>query len=262
LARRDEEFARESFSRALTRFGISEPVSWEEGTEPPDFFLNLGAERYAVEVTRIVGQIELGGRMESKRKSGAILQRFADELQEAAREQGILRGAYVLWLEPIPDFKEVAPKARTSFLEYVARTKDISSAPEDIILKRRGLHWSITKFHDRKDYLLATRSEGKGGLLSEVVKDFPGLVTTAVKAKTTKLATINIPHILLLIDDYHYASADLWRHGVLAPFCQTFHTIARVFQDYECQILFSKSSTWSQEATCEGAANQTPAADC
>jgi hypothetical protein len=233
LARRDEEFARESFSRALPRFGSSEPVSWEEGTEPPDFFLNLGAERYAVEVTRIVGQIELGGRKESKRKSGALLQRFADELQVTALEQGILRGAYVLWLEPIPDFKEVAPLARAAFLDYVARTKS------------RGLHWSITKFHDEKTYLLATRSEGTGGRLSEIVKDFPGLVNSAVESKAAKLSAINIPHILLLVDDYHYASADLWRHGILASPCQSFHAIARVFQEFECQILYARNNAWS-----------------
>ncbi len=261
MARQDEEFAKESFSRALQRCGISESASWEEGSEPPDFLLTLGGDRYAVEVTRIVGQIELGGRKESKRKSGARLQHFADELQEAAREQGILQGAYVLWLEPIADFNEVAPTARTVFLDYVARTKELSSAPGEVVLKRRGMHWSITKFHDKKDYLLATRSEGTGGLLSEVVRDFPDLVSAAVESKAAKLATINIPHILLLVDDYHYASADLWQHGIPAPFCRTFHTIARVFQEYECQILYSTNSAWSQHAVPEEAANQTAGGD-
>lgn len=250
MARLDEEFAKESFSRIFPRLGISEQVVWERGTEPPDFFLTLGAELYAVEVTRIVGQIELNGRREPKRKSAAILQRFADELQDTAREQGILRGAYVLWLEPTDDFKEVAPKARLAFLDYVSRTKDLASAPGETVLKKRGLHWSITKFHDNKTYLLATRSEGTGGLLSEVVKDFPGLLSIALETKAAKLAALSMPRILLLVDDYHYADEQLWCHEVLVPFHQTFHTIARVFQEYECQILWSTKSSWALEPRC------------
>ena len=248
MKRRDEEFARQAFSGALARLGVSEPVVWEEGAEPPDFFLGIGVERYAVEVTRVVGQVELGGRRESKRKSGTVLQRFADELQDTARQQGILRGAYVLWLEPISDFKDVEPKARAAFLQYVSRTRELSSAIEEIVLKRRGLHWSIRKLHDQKTYLLATRSEGTGGLLSEVVEDFPGLLKTAVETKVAKLTAVNMPHILLLVDDYHYASGDLWRHDVLTPFRQKFHTIARVFQEYECQILCSQNDAWTEEA--------------
>lgn len=250
MARLDEEFAKESFSRAFLRLGISDLAVWAKGKEPPDFFLTLGAELYAVEVTRIVGQVELGGRRESKRKSAAILQRFADDLQDTAREQGILRGAYVLWLEPTDDFKEIAPKVRRAFLDYVSRTKDLPSAPRETVLKRHGLHWSITKFHDKKTYLLATRSEGTGGLLSEVVKDFPRLLGAALEAKTAKLASLSMPRILLLVDDYHYADKQLWHNEALAPFHQTFHTIARVFQEYECQILWSTNSSWPEESRC------------
>jgi hypothetical protein len=245
LARLDEEFAKESFSRAFTRLGISEPAIWAEGTEPPDFFLVLGAERYAVEVTRIVGQVELDGRRESKRRSSAMLQRFATELQDTARKQGNLHGAYVLWLEPIHDFKKVAPQARLAVLDYVSKTKHLPKAPGETILKRSGLHWSITKFHDKKTYLLPTSSEGTGGLLSEVVKDFPDLLRSALEVKAAKLAALKMPLILLLVDDYHYANEQLWRNEVLVPFHQTFHTVARVFQEYECQILLSANSAWT-----------------
>jgi hypothetical protein len=247
LARLDEEFAKESFSRALSGLGVSGKVVWAPGTEPPDFFLSLDAERFAVEVTRIVGQIELGGKRESKRKSGAVLQRFAEDLQNIAREQEILRGAYVMWLEPLHDFAEIAPTARLAFLDYVSRTRSLPRAPKKVVLKRPGLHWSIEKVHDQKDYLLAMRSEGSGGLLSEIVKDLPGLVAATAEVKKVKLAAIDMPHILLLVDDYHYADAGAWRNAAAGSFRGNFHTIARVFQEYECQILCSQNRAWSEE---------------
>ncbi|MES1244561.1 MAG: hypothetical protein ABUT39_23345 [Acidobacteriota bacterium] len=253
MARLDEEFAKEAFSRALPELGTLGPVIWEAGAEPPDFFLLLSEERFAVEVTRIVGQIELDGKRESKRKSGAVLRRFAEALQVTAREQGILRGAYVVWLEPVSDFAEIEPQARLAFLDYVSRTRNLRKAPREVILKRRSLHWSIEKIHDQKDYLLAMRSEGTGGRLSEVVKDLPNLVATAAEAKKAKLAALAMPHILLLVDDYHYADSDMWQNAAANSLCASFHTIARVFQEYECQILYSENRAWSaRQAPADG----------
>lgn len=246
----DEAFAKEAFTRLLQRLGVAEPPVWEAGAEPPDFFLTLGNARYGVEVTRVVAQVELGGKVQSKHRVGAPLDRFAKELQETARQRGILHGAYVISIEPIPDFKEVAPKARDAFLDYVLRTRDMTTAPEEFVLERPDSHWSIQKYHDEKTYLLAVRDEGSGGLMSEILQDFPGLLETAIEGKAHKLAAVDLPWILLLVDDYHYAGRDLWRASVHTPSRPKFHTIARTFQDYECEILCSKDTSWSGGVEC------------
>jgi len=58
------------------------------------------------------------------------------------------------------------------------------------------------------------------------------------------LANIKELQILLLVDDYHYANDRLWQETILPEQCNHFHTIARVFDEYQCQVLCSREVAW------------------
>lgn len=244
LARQDEQFAKEAFSRFLRRVNPSTPLLWEQGTQAPDFFLTAGGVRYAVEVTRVVGTAPVGGQRLSTRAVQAPLLRFVNELQTEACKRGILQGTYEVWLEPVPNLRQVARSARDRFLGYIARTKEQVSAPEDLVLELRGVKWSIRKHHGQEDCLCLTMSDDSGGWEYEIRKEFTGLFQAAIKRKINTTAKLGEPKILLLVDDYHYADAQLWRNSLQDSDRTTFHTIARAYCDYNCQVLWSIEKAW------------------
>lgn len=240
---RDEEFAKESFDSFLRQQVPLERTRWQEGDEPPDYFLQLDGERYGVEVTMIVPNVELDGVSYSSRMLGDALRRFSDDLQERARAAGILRGAYVVWLEPIEDFKRLAPVARKSFLRYVERTRDVESAPQEVVARQRGVRWYIKKLHAEKDYLTWTMATGGGGFEGAVRQELVDLLAGCVESKTQSLSEVEGRIILLMVDAYHCAESHLWL-DCLPDGLRRFHTVARVFQDHECQILKSEREDW------------------
>jgi hypothetical protein len=244
LARLDEDFARESFARFLHRIDFARVATWTAGSEPPDFDLTVGRENYAVEVTMLVRQVTTDGLPQSKRKVVADLLRFAQETKQYAISQGILHGGYVLELEPVADLKRVAAAPRSAIFAYLTRTKDLSKAEEETVLESPRACWTIQKHHDQGTYLHATICEHEGGLVSELLGDFPGLLRSAIARKVSKLSHVTEPAILLLVDDYQFAGASFWQEQLPADLCQGFHTIARVFNEYECQVLWSKNLSW------------------
>jgi hypothetical protein len=54
-----EEFCRSRFDAYLQQRNVSERIEWQEGPEPPDYYLAVGDQRFAVEVTTISEKLML-----------------------------------------------------------------------------------------------------------------------------------------------------------------------------------------------------------
>lgn len=99
---RDEEFARETFHEFLQ--GRGEAPLWESGSEPPDYFLALGDQRYCVEVTQVMEEFQLGGGKQTSRAIQMFLLGVAKIIEDEARSRGTLwrlqslcKGCRELW---------------------------------------------------------------------------------------------------------------------------------------------------------------------
>ena len=245
MARRDEEFAKDSFHRFLDRLDLKDEPVWEDGSDPPDFFLSIGAERFDVEVTRVVAPVSLDGNVFPKWTVTRALRSFAEQVQREARDAGILQGAYVLFLEPVTNFEDAVGPARATILGYLAETQGVPKAEERTILRQVGKRWSVKKLHPTRKYLAPVIAEGGGGWEGEIRAEFAPLLERTIERKVA--SGVGSPRILLLVDDYHYAPAGLWQHALAQRHKRQFHTVARTFLDWECQILSSTKRSWLSE---------------
>src|SRR5262245_40677912 len=98
----DEICARDAFAPHLQARGYPGAV-WEPGSQPPDWYLTLTAECYAVEVTQVMETVAVGGLKLSERGLTGALNRAVADLEEEAKRAGILSGAYHIHVCPLPD---------------------------------------------------------------------------------------------------------------------------------------------------------------
>jgi hypothetical protein len=245
--RDDEEFAKEAFSRFLARSGITGSV-WQDGPDPPDFTLSFEASEFAVEVTQVMEQFDLGERPLSYRGIAKALKGLTQRIQAQATAAGVLKGTWVLALSPIPNLAEQEATLVERTLRFLANPAEpnwkhwtpLLDGPDGPLVE-------IVKLLDTG----ATIGEMLGGSGpkwgGQIVQEASRLIQGALSTKADRLKAIPGAHILLLIDEYHYAPPEIW-HALVAgaPVLHShFHTIARVHAEYECQILHSKEPSWN-----------------
>ena len=80
-----------------------------------------------------------------------------------------------------------------------------------------------------------------GAKMFRVGDELPALVKERMQAKADLPQYADFPVILLLVDDYHYAEAELWQTAVLPDDASAFEAVIRIFGEYECQVLASRS---------------------
>jgi hypothetical protein len=86
--------------------------------------------------------------------------------------------------------------------------------------------------------------ESKWG--AQIVPEVSELIHQAVFAETERLRAVPGERVLLLFDGYHLADPDAWQVSINWPWylASPFHTIARVYGEFECQILHCRDGTW------------------
>src|SRR5689334_11080515 len=138
MKREDEEHAKASFDRYLRNKYPNITIEWEDveqQNEPPDYFVYLGTEKIAVEVTTLMEAVELGG-PKAITFQGVIhwMDKFVKETEKIAFSQDYLRGEYVIrFNRPIKDFGQVRQQIQLDILNYIHETKSFESAPESIV---------------------------------------------------------------------------------------------------------------------------------
>ncbi len=242
MKRKEEEFAKKAFLKHLGRCGLDQNSM--EDSERPDYLLKVGVHRYAVEVTQVMQAFELNGHQFPSRQLNNALERFVQRVQDRARNLGILSGTYIVGLEAISDFEETAPLIEKRCLNYIRRTQRASVAMPEIVLNRASVWWEIQKLAREGCSVSEIDSTGDAMWPDEIRRELREVLVKRLADKIVKLKHVEIPVILLLVDDYHLASPDDWPKAIPACLLQRFHTVARVHGDYECQVLWSMNSAW------------------
>jgi len=153
--RPEEELARSKFDACLQASGEG-ARAWCPGppSKAPDFWLRLGSDKYAVEVTAVWRSFDAPRPM-SRRGVSAGLRDYAKRLEQEAICNGWLQGTYTITFRPPASLNEARDHARHPTLEYIRNTRGEERFPPLVVYQEpAGLRWSIEKIHSRQSRLL------------------------------------------------------------------------------------------------------------
>jgi hypothetical protein len=250
MKRKDEEFCKSQFNDLILQLGLGVPehIRWEEvqqADEPPDYYLWLKEQRYAVEITSVIDLIPTKPRPQPSLGISSALSRLVDEVEREAQRQGILNGAYAVSLEPLDNFDMVKPAIIKGLLQYIVDTQHIPKASSRIVFENEGQDCTIEKLHHDKDYVaeaISYPAKWEGEAATELCAGLKSILQT----KKRKLKDITYPVVLILLDVYHYSANRIWKDCLdQIEVRYAFHTICKVGGGRDSSILFTQSSEWS-----------------
>jgi hypothetical protein len=132
--RHDEIAAVEGFREYLLSKGMRvEPR--EDGEDPPDFYVTVERERFAVEVTNLMDEIETGGADIPRLSYTNSVHKLTIEIEEESRNSGTLRGHYVLWVNgPFENFSKLKKHIKSKSMVFLEQTKNTSPGYGEYLL--------------------------------------------------------------------------------------------------------------------------------
>jgi hypothetical protein len=249
-----EKFCKSEFGLFLKRFFASEAISWIpvcQNQEPPDYFLDLNGNRFAVEVTALIKNIPIGThRPRSRRVLVDELEKWVDEIEQTARTANYLRGHYrVLFSSPIDNFEKVKKTIRWKLLDYIRDTQNLTHAPETSVFKKGRQECTIEKL-EYDDYEFDTVVIGgcillDSAWLKDAVEEMCKLLKERIEEKAQLLRNVSQVKILLLDNNYVLADATRYRDCISrVPAMTSFHTIFIADHDKKSFILYSQNENW------------------
>jgi hypothetical protein len=243
--RKDEEHCKTAFDTFLKQQYQALDIVWADGdrNKPPDYFLQIRSNKYAVEVTSIIERTMFGNRIMEHIEIDKSIKNFIESIKRDAIDKNILNGAYIVRYKPIIDFGKQKQAISIRIRDYLLRTQSVSSAPEEVIAGQGHLRWYIYKVHSDKSYLSVTTGDAKWN--GEAEGELVALINEALEEKVKKLINIPLPKILLLYDRFVWIDASKWNKylGKLNNVDQ-FHTIFLISDKSVNSVLHSIDSSW------------------
>lgn len=194
--RRHEVISRTSFSSWLQNQGLSDIAIWTEldqEDEPPDWYLDIGPDRLAIEATSVVDYLwEFDPPLPSFTVS-ASLAHLVDRVEEIAKSKGPLNGAYLVSLAPIPNLRENEKWLIDELISYIDRTRHLDSSEEYELGKLRFHTLSIVKFKSEREYVAEAISFG-AKFEAQAVEDLRKVIALVFEKKEKALRYIEIDH--------------------------------------------------------------------
>jgi hypothetical protein len=243
----DEKFAKKAFDRFLANRACP-TRHWRSGRNPPDYYLRLGTKSFAVEVTQVMTEVDVGTHKVSETGVQEALTDLVTDIEGRALKRGILKGAYVLHLCPVPRLRDIREDLIDAALRYIEQTQTDTDAPEERLTPRKEYEGiEIQKIMDAPSVLWQTYSNGDFKFYSDGFDDLTQLIIGRLRDKRRTLGRIRLPRILLLVDAYHCADSDAWSRCSKLQDLSEFHTVARVCEDFQCQVLVSRQRSWRSD---------------
>lgn len=251
MKREDEEICKDAFNKYLSLRFDTKVISWEEVSqenEPPDYFLKLNGEKFAVEVTQIMITKEL----DKKKISILSVVGFIEGLIQEVKQNTvhIPNGSYFLSYQNLLNNHKYASNSRNNLvkniIKYIEDTQNVNNAPKKTILQK-GYNelFAITKVNNLKKEIIGSSIDffNADGVMKEVYS----LIKSSMIEKAHKLSKINKPKILLLYDNYRLRSEVFAQESDIENLINFldnnlmgFHTIFWVYNDKDGFVLYSE----------------------
>ena len=149
MKRADEEYRKDTFSIFLADRVGHGTFAWTEvpqKQEPPDYYLALCGTRFAVEVTTLMDEVAVGGTLQMPSAGiNQALTKLCKDMEGDLSKRNLLRGSYVLVLQPIEDLRNARPFIEERIVQYVERTCDNKVAAPEVLLKQGRSRLSIKR---------------------------------------------------------------------------------------------------------------------
>lgn len=217
--------------------------------DPPDFWCKIKGKKYAVEVTRIVNKLDkIPGQLRSIDfpMYRGWLQILAKKIAQKAKEEGCLRGGYVLSVKRTPNISRKDQEMVSNAVEYIRKTRTLSHEAEKTLLKDQGGKIEIIKVNNHKDYVtpasILIKSEGK------IKQDLKTHLEYRISDKINKLKGPNVPKydgtILVIYDKYKFADYEDFPKTVKSM--EFFHSVFLILdlRREEGFFLYTKDKSW------------------
>lgn len=234
-----------------------------EGDDPPDYWVDVNGQRYAAEVTIITVQ--------DTKYYQAKCRELTKEVEDAARNQGCLKGEYALEMMRKPGLPRRNSADRNSLVakavSFVQGTASEESAKDYLLLDDSHGHLSIRKVNAGGTAVgLPGYSEAKW--LVDAREELRELMQEAVKTKRRKLENRGVlaqcPEIILVFyDAYGFCELDDAQHALLETtgyewFHSVFWAASCTYRGNELypdshgrygRFIYSKSVDWWESRT-------------
>jgi hypothetical protein len=247
MKREEEEYCKAKFDEYLKGLGLSLVIKWcpvAQKDEPPDYYLYLYGDKYAVEVTVLVESINVGTLKLSRIAILRYLYQFVKDIELEAKRRNILHGTYVVTIhKPIENFDFQKDIIQNNLFSYIDGTQNFENAPKFIAYDVDRQTVKIQKANNKRNTISLLPIVGKREW--EMAIDISNILEEAIIIKKGKLGKINLPKILILYDAYNTASKDQYFDCLSKlPLLASFHTIF-VVSDFEGNfVLYTENADW------------------
>ena len=230
-------------------------IGWRDGEDPPDFYLSIGNQEFAVEVTTLehVLDTDSGREVRMLAYSGSV-DTLVREIEAEAIKQGILNGTYDTSANgPFDAFGSLRKAIMDGALDYVRRTQNLPQADYEEIVSQGVRYFRIQKIKAEGARILpGLLSYGPGRSLvawvesDDVRLEACRLLRKALLDKKEKLKNVPLPKILLLRNAYVFAGAHVYRQCIenLQDLLRSFHSVFTV--ESEGYFLSTEEDAWHQ----------------
>jgi len=245
MKRSDEELSRAEFHTFLTANTKHTAITWKEvkqSDEPPDYYLYLENEEFAVEVTSIMEDINVSPQPRSFKAIWASIKEFVDDIGRQARTGGYLKGHYFISMSPLDNFGAVRNSLTNDLINYIHETRHLRTAPQRVVYETGKRRCFISKCSDDLDHVAYGISFDPKWVDE---RELCSLIAESLKEKCRKLSHVHQPKILLLIDVFTHGTIASWEKCL--PGLSTldaFHTIFRVSPSLGSSVLYSTDKRW------------------
>lgn len=237
-----EVFCQDSFDKYLRKIFQTNNISWQrvpKGEDPPDFYLSLNSELYAVEVTstEVMRDVTLGEGQVREHTYEVSHTNLIKEVEREAQNRGILSGLYIVdFLKPLTDqnFHKVKEVVVEELLSYVQRTSRLIESPVEPILYQYSTVCRIGKIRGNITGVFEAFSDAVWTEAPENAEKICKMLQSAITTKKKKLLQKGetAPKILLLLNTYPFANEIIYRTCVSAvEDVDFFHTVFVVWHD-------------------------------
>ena len=195
-----EEFCKERFNSFLVDIKRCENVQWEKGDEPPDYYLSIGSNKYAVEVTTIMDILKVAEKEFPILSILNSMRQLTKSIEQKALDQNILQGHYFIkFNRPFPNFGRIKKVLEKRILDFLSKTTNFSKSSEINVFEQNSFKCIVKKINRSLSvigFIGPTRVKYEEEIQAEACRLFNRLVS--LKAK--KLQKIQFGKILLLLN--------------------------------------------------------------
>lgn len=229
----DENHVREAVERYLSTEYLGLPVAVLEGADPPDYVATVGDRAFNLEVTGIVANLSVGGRVHTEEGVLAGLTKTAESLRAQLEAAPGTSGCYVVHLEPVPHLKREISRLTAACLAYMRETVHRERAPAF----RLPFGWEIMKYSDARRSVLYMLGAGDAVWEGQIQEELDLRVAEAVARKQLRAAALGGSWVLALLDRYHVADPGHWLAAIRRAPAHSFSAILLVGPQGRCTSL-------------------------